>query len=119
MFSLFPNLLAFEGFAPLFLRLTLGAVFILWGYRKLKSRENRNAIMTGSAEALIGVLLIIGLLTQLAALIAIIILAIRLIEKIKGKAFLTDGINYYLILFIISLTLLITGPGFISFDLPL
>lgn len=119
MFSLFPYLLTFEGFAPFLLRLTLGAVFIFWGYGKLKKRENTNSAILGIVEALSGVLLVIGLYTQLATLVCAVILLMRLIGKIKQKSFLTDGVNYYLILFVISVVLLLTGSGFIAFDLPL
>jgi len=119
MLSIFPSLLSFEGFAPLLLRLTLGFIFIYWSYSKLKDRNNSKEISMGIMEILIGLLLIIGFLTQLVALISAIILAIHLIKKIKEKAFLSNGVNYYLILFIISITLLFTGPGFFAFDLPL
>lgn len=114
MFSIFPPLLYLSGFAPLFLRLTLGSVFVLWAYKRFKTDKIKSI-----PEGLIGICLILGLATQLAALIAAIILGIRLVKKIKEKAFLTDGVNYYLILFIISISLIFTGAGFIAFDLPL
>jgi uncharacterized membrane protein YphA (DoxX/SURF4 family) len=119
MFSLFPSLFALDGFAPLLLRLTVGAVFALWAYGKLKKRINSQDTILGSVEAFIAIGIILGAYTQLAALAATIILGVRLIQKIRQKAFLTDGVNYYFILFIISITLLLTGPGFFAFDLPL
>ena len=119
MLSIFPSLLALEGFAPLLLRLTVGAVFALWAYGKLKKRTDSQDVAYGVFEALIGLCLIIGFYTQLAALASAIILGVRLCLKVQQKAFLTDGVNYYLILFIISITLLFTGPGFLAFDLPL
>lgn len=119
MLSIFPSLFALEGFAPLLLRLTIGAVFALWAYGKLKKRTDAQNTGLGIVEALVAISLIIGLLTQLSALVAAIILGVRLVQKIQKKAFLTDGVNYYLILFIISITLLLTGPGFFAFDLPL
>ena len=119
MLSFFPSLLVLEGFAPLLLRIALGSVFVFWAYRKLRSRENTKRIIGGAIEAIIGVFLIVGFLTQLAALISAIILSIHIIAKIKKKEFLTDGVNYYLILLFISLALLLTGAGFIAFDLPL
>jgi uncharacterized membrane protein YphA (DoxX/SURF4 family) len=69
--------------------------------------------------SVIGIFFFIGFLTQLAALIAVALLGTKLISKIRAKAFLTDGVNYYLILFIISLCLLFSGAGFMAFDLPL
>ena len=114
MFSIFPPLLTFSSIAPLLLRLTLGVVFVLWAYRKIKINKYQ-AIL----EGIIGVLLVFGFITQLASLFATIILGIRLVKKIKEKAFLTDGVNYYLILFVISISLIFTGAGFLALDLPL
>ncbi len=119
MLSLFPSLLALEGFAPLLLRLTLGAVFIAWAYRDFKASPSTRDKVWIVVYDIIAISLIIGLYTQLSALASAIILGSRLFKKIREKAFLTDGVNYYLILFIISLSLLLTGPGFIAFDLPL
>jgi uncharacterized membrane protein YphA (DoxX/SURF4 family) len=119
MLSIFPSLLAFEGFAPLILRLTIGAVFGMWAYGKLKKRENSQDTILGIFEGSIAICFVIGFLTQLAALTSIIVLGSRLVQKVQQKAFLTDGVNYYLILLAISLALLLTGPGFIAFDLSL
>ncbi len=119
MFSLFPSLLHLEGFAPFLLRLTIGAVFALWAYGKLKKRASTQDTGLGVVEALVALGLILGSYTQLAALVAAVILGARLVQKIQQKAFLTDGVNYYLILFVISVTLLFTGPGLFAFDLPL
>lgn len=119
MFSLFPSLFAFEGFAPFFLRITLGIIFIYWAYPKLKDHNNSKEMTLGILESIIGLFLIFGLMTQLIAIISTIIFAVYLIKKIKEKAFLTNGVNYYFILFIISLTLIFTGAGLFAIDLPL
>ena len=70
-------------------------------------------------EAVVGILLLIGLWTQLAALVVILDLIIRLIRKIKNRSFLSNGVNYYLILLVMAISLLVTGAGFLAFDLPL
>ncbi len=114
MFSIFPPLLSYSGFAPLLLRLTLGLVLVLWAYGKYKTN-----IKTAALEGVLSVLLIVGLYTQLAALFTAILLGVRLFGKVKAKAFLTDGVNYFLILFIISICLIFTGAGYFAFDLPL
>ncbi len=118
MLSIFPKLLIFEGFTPFLLRLTLGLVFILWSYKKIKSIDKK-ILAWGVFEGVIGVSFIIGFLTQLSALISAVIFGVKLIQKIRQKAFLNDGVNYYLILFVISITLLISGAGLIAIDLPL
>ncbi len=119
MLSLFPTLLAYDGFTPFLLRLTLGSIFIYWAYGKLYRRIDAKTTLLGVIELLSGGLLIVGYLTQLAALVAAIILFVHLINKIKNKSFLNKGVNYYLILFVISICILISGAGFIAFDLPL
>src|SRR3989344_1940421 len=82
--SLFPQLFAFEQLAPLVLRLALGAAFITRGWPKLfrhfqgtaeffETMDLRPArawvLVLGVAELFGGILLVLGFLTQLAALI--------------------------------------------------
>ncbi len=119
MFSIFPHLLSLDAFTPFLLRLILGLVFLEWRYREYKNKTSTTNTVIAVLQGIVGVFLIIGFLTQLAALVAAIILGIKLIGKIKAKAFLTNGVNYYLILFVISLCLLFSGAGFMAFDLPL
>lgn len=120
MLSIFPSLFMLQGFGPFFLRLTIGLIFILWGRSKFKQgSKSMRQKQIGGLEFVVGILLILGYLTQPAALAAIIILAWRLVGKIKAKAFFTDGVNYYFILLIIAFSLLLMGPGFLAFDYPL
>ena len=119
MLSIFPDALAFQGFAPMLLRLVLGAVMFFWGYTKLRQKGNKKEVAFGAIDGVVGIFLIVGILTQVASLIAVIILGGRLWKKIEQKAFLTDGVNYYLILLVIALSLILTGPGYFAFDLPL
>lgn len=119
MFSIFPPLLAFSGLAPLLLRITLGLVMMFWAFSKFKKHGTHGISAVSVIEALIGILLFVGYMTQIAAFISAIILGARLIKKIRDRAFLTDGVNYYFILFIIAICLIFTGAGFIAFDLPL
>lgn len=118
MVSLFPSLLTWSELSPFLIRLTLGAILAYWSYKHLKSSVTQTRSIA-VVEGITGILLIIGLWVQLASLVAIIDLVIRLIGKIRSKAFLSDGINYYLILLVLAISLLITGPGFFSIDLPL
>lgn len=119
MLSIFPDALAFQGFAPLLLRITLAAVMLYWGYNKVKSKKSTQETVFGALELVTGICLFVGFLTQIAALITVFILGGRLWKKIEQKAFLTDGVNYYLILLVIALSLIVTGAGFFAFDLPL
>ncbi len=116
--SLFFQLLAWNQLSPFLIRLALGAVLLHWSYRALKARGGSGRAKTvGALEGIVGILLVIGLWTQAAALVAAIDLLVRIGERISKKAFLTDGVNYYLILLILALSLLVTGPGFFARDL--
>jgi len=119
MLSLFPSLLAFEQIAPFLLRVTLAIVFLFWAYRKLRVGGSTVGMLYAILEALIGISLIFGFYMQLGALIAAIILGIRLLRKIGSKSFFTDGVNYYFLLFVIALSLLFLGAGAFAFDMPL
>ncbi len=133
MLSLFPQLLVYSFFAPTLLRITAACIFF---YLVIFHTRNRKevareisvlsypvAIWVSSLFILIefgvGLLLLIGLLTQLAALIGIIIcLKIVLIKRglrhISPLSHLT-----YILLIITCLSLLISGAGAIAIDLPL
>lgn len=122
MLSIFPSLLAFEGFAPLIIRLVLGITLAWFGYQKVKGRgksAGSNSLAYGIVEMLIAIFIIIGLFTQVAALLNVLILIIKLGHKVQEKAFLSDGINYYVLLLAMALSLVLTGPGILAFDLPL
>ena len=120
MLSTFPSLLSWSQFSPFLIRITLGTILIFWAYRVLadKSIDSQNKII-GIIEAISGIMLVIGLWSQIAALIVTVDLVIRLVGKIRNKAFLTDGVNYYLVLLVMALSLMVTGAGFWAFDLPL
>jgi len=117
MLSVFPHLLVYSFVTPFLIRLTLAAVFLHSSSKNLKAQGYRKAL--GIVELIGSLLLIIGLFTQVVALVFGLILLFLIAKNIKHKAFLTDGVNYYLILFILCLTLLFTGAGYYAIDLPL
>ena len=122
MLSLFPSLLTYGQVGPLLIRLIVGITLLYFGYKKLMNKgtsSGSNAKGYGAVEILISIFLIIGLFTQLAALLNAIILVIKLGFKARDKAFLTDGINYYILLLVMAVSLIFTGTGFFAFDLPL
>ena len=123
MLSIFPSLLSWQLISPLIIRLTLASVLIFWSYRSLSKGKKHNQSTNQKAvrliESICGLLLFIGLWTQVAALIIIIDLAIRIYKKYTEKALFTDGINYYILLLVFAISLLFTGPGFIAFDFAL
>ncbi|MEK7609885.1 MAG: hypothetical protein AAB470_02070 [Patescibacteria group bacterium] len=122
MLASFPSLLAYESFAPFIIRVVLGVTLAYFGYRKIKGRgqsSGSNSLMYGIVEILIAVFLVIGLFTQIAALLNSVILVIKLGYKTRDKALLTDGINYYILLLTMAISLMFTGAGWLAFDLPL
>jgi uncharacterized membrane protein YphA (DoxX/SURF4 family) len=119
MTSLFPELLTYSLIAPLLLRLTIAMVFIFWAYRmaRMVGRTQKDVLMS-VVYGISGLLFLVGIFTQFASLVAVVVLGVHIIKKIMSRAFLTDGVNYYLILLAIAISLLFTGPGFFAFDLP-
>ncbi len=134
MLSIFPELLVYSLFAPFILRLGLGFVFIRFGGLALSSDRHRLtdsfesahlnfpgffAAILGIIELLVGLSLILGLYTQIGALVAGAISLILLISKLWGKPFGTEGALFDFVLLSISLSLMFSGAGFLAFDLPL
>jgi len=120
MLSLFPSLLAYEQFGPLLIRLVLGITLLYFGYEKMikhGTSSGSNAKAYGAVEVVIAIFLIIGLFTQLAALLNAIILVIKLGFKARDKALFSNGINYYVLLLAMAISLIFMGPGFLAYDL--
>ena len=120
MLSLFPYLLSWNQISPFIIRLVLGGILLYWSALRLRKvgKSNKDYIY-GVADVILGVLIVIGLWTQAAVILVGIDLIVRIIEKIRNKAFLSQGVNYYLILLALCLSLLLTGAGRMAFDLAL
>jgi uncharacterized membrane protein YphA (DoxX/SURF4 family) len=120
MLSIFPSLLSYEQVGPLLIRLMVGITLVYFGYQKTLKKgtsSGSNAKAYGVVEIIVGLFLVIGLFTQLAALLNALILVIKLGFKVRDGAFLTDGINYYILLLVMAISLLFTGPGFFAYDM--
>jgi len=122
MLSLFPYFLNYQQLGPFLIRIVVGITLAYFGYRKVRGymdSSGSNSKMYGYVEMFVALFLIIGLFTQLAALINALILVIKLSFKARDGKLFTDGINYYILLLVMVLSLVVTGPGFFAFDLPL
>lgn len=120
--SLFPDLFSYSMLGVFAVRAILGCTLLTLGIHEIKRRNtesSRLVLYSGILKSLAGALILIGLGTQVGALIAIVILAIHIALKVKNKQFLSDGINYYVILFVLACSILVLGPGAFAFDLPL
>ena len=134
MLSIFPYLFNYSFFAPTIIRLATGLVFAFDGYQKtftckaewathfesvgIKSSQ-QIILIVGILELVGGLLLLLGIFTQPAALLLAIISLIYIILKIKQPAALPNKVSFYLLLLAINLSLLLTGPGALAFDWPL
>ena len=122
MLSLFPDLFAFQNFAPLILRLVLGFIFIIHGYPKL-FKDNSDpgifwAYLAGAVEFFGGIFLVLGLFTQLAAAALTLEILVSIVKMKFSKGF-AGGHELDLTLLAMALALVLLGPGALSLDLPL
>ncbi|MBU1179041.1 DoxX family protein [Patescibacteria group bacterium] len=133
MLSLFPELFAYQNLAPFIIRLILALIFLGNGYSKLFKTFNKTmeffnsvkikpakfwTIFVGITELLSGILLAMGFLTQAAA-VAIILIILAAIIKVKIKQGFLGGYDFDLLILACALALLVLGPGAFSIDLPL
>ena len=127
--SVFPGLLDYAQVAPLFLRVVLAIILSLMAYRSFRAKLGdaplfSPATFQGTAwihllELAAGVLLFVGLITQLAALATIIFMIIRWGTAKTEK---TDSFSekaLYTIIAAAAVALMFFGAGFFAFDLPL
>jgi len=134
MLNLFPELLIYSSVGPFILRLLLGLIFIDLGFLKFRSEKEawlasletlglRPADLFLPLYALLqligGVLLLIGLWTQIAALAFVIFSGIELYIEWRAREILKRDMVFYLLIFTISLSLLLTGAGAYAIDIPL
>lgn len=125
----FPELLTFSFFAPLILRLTLGVYILAIGFSKKHKEVIPNAEAVSQEEMsfmeiacrglliLAGVSLIAGFYMQIGALIAAIIFLIFLFDK---KTRISPALSRLelILLFVIAISLLLTGAGAYAIDYP-
>lgn len=134
MLNPFPGVLAFGLFAPLLLRIAVGLVFVHFGWHKLgRGRAEKAAFFEslgwkpgiyfavgfGAVELALGLLLIVGLYTQIAALVAALIALGALILKRTHQTGIGSSRGFLALLLVISLSLIVSGAGLFAFDLPL
>ncbi len=112
MLTTFPQLLTYGLLSPLLLRVALGVIGLM-GARIRWSKNQK--ILSG-----IYVLLLIGLYTQLAAIVGFFLTGLDdALDKRAGMKLSTERIVFRSFIAIVLLSLLFTGPGFFAFDLPL
>ncbi|MCH7529660.1 DoxX family membrane protein [Patescibacteria group bacterium] len=133
MLNPFPDLLVLSLLAPFILRIVVGVILLKSGYARITSGGTRSAIdianqwrasmfspawYLGAIEIIAGVFLIVGFLTQIAALVGGLI-AIKAIARKGGLAGAVRTKAFYVLMLVICVSLLLTGAGALAFDLPL
>ena len=134
MLSVFPELLNYTILAPLILRVVVGVIFVDLGFLKLKGENDRwvasfralglhpadlLVLIYGIIQILGGVFLIAGFLTQAVALVFVLLTGLELLIEWRAREVLKRDLVFYLLVFSISLSLMLTGPGAYAIDLPL
>lgn len=115
--SIFPKLLNYSHLVPFILRLSLAAVLLRFGYLKFKAFSKYEKT-TGVVQILSAIFLLLGLFTQIASLLIILLALGEIIEsKIKRVAITRKAIK--LLILAMALSLVLLGPGLFAIDLPL
>lgn len=134
MLNPFPELLSLGLLAPLILRVVVGGIFLNTGYLKLTKEKQRWAVFMntirlkpakqfvtalGIIEIVAGIMLILGLYTQYACLVLIVLVAKEWFVEYREDVLVVRDIVFYTLVGAILVSLLFTGAGFLAFDLPL
>ena len=132
--NVFPNLLTYSELAPFILRLVVGIIFLELGYLKLGKEKSAwdmffqtihfkpsyvFVALLAIVEIVSGAFLVVGYLTQIAALVMAIILFAEAYVELRDGTLLKRDIVFYTLLLVICVSLLLTGAGAFAFDLPL
>ncbi len=130
------NLFPIQFLAPLavmLLRLCAGLVLVRLGITHIHNRRPATTLVVekssglfpfallcvGLLEIVAGVLIFLGLYTQLGALLALLLIAIQSIFARRFNNERTPPRMFFALLFCTVLSLFITGGGAFSFDLPI
>jgi len=122
-----PDLLSYAYLAPFLLRIVIGTHFLnqIITILGVKLQNKKTLKIKNALKYLIGIetfsaiALIIGFYTQIAVLILIITTIINLILEQKSGGLKKTKLQLYIFILAILLSLLVTGAGFFSIDLPL
>lgn len=133
--SLFPSLLDFQMLGIFALRVTLGFIFIYFWYEKVTHQRAERIeffeklklrpakiyfYFVSSIEGIVGAFLVIGLYTQGAAIVTGALMTVAsFIKWRKPSALHRNTLDFYVILAVVSFSLLFLGPGAFAVDLPL
>ncbi len=134
LLTVFPDLLTYGLIAPFILRVSLGLVLIYFSYLKFRKERFEKIVFfdslgmkpgvfyvntIGGIELIGGILLVVGAYTQIAAMGAALIMLAATFIKWRRPQSLRNDIEFYILLFVVALSLVFLGAGFFAIDLPL
>ena len=134
MLNPFPELLVYSMLAPFVLRVVVGFVFVDLGILLFKGEKQRWLLsfetlrvphpktavkILGVLEVVGGILLILGALTQITALVLALLTFVETYIEYKNTNVIKRTFVFYLLILVITLSLLFSGAGAFAFDLPL
>lgn len=127
MASIFPVLFDFSIFAVFLLRITTSLFFLTFGLRLMRAArlfpEKRTVVkvvgfLYGSLNLLVAILLLVGMYTQIAAILGVLLAGLTLAQNITSPSTKSSQ-QVQLLLFVLCLSLLFLGPGWLAVDIPL
>lgn len=120
MLNVFPNLLTYSLFAPLLIRIVLGVFVILKSYKVLPAQVDRKSKVVEILFIISGILILIGLYTQVSALFLIVLTIIEFVRK-GSRGEMANSTEMWFMIFVLatSLSLMLSGAGIYAIDFPL
>ena len=115
MLNVFPELLFLAPLAALLIRAASASLFILAGIAHWKYSDSTVGKAFAVVETAVAIALAVGFYTQVAALVAVCVIVAWLFMKDVRPL----PMSTMLLLLVTSASLILTGSGPISFDLPL
>jgi uncharacterized membrane protein YphA (DoxX/SURF4 family) len=132
MLSLFQSLFDYQFLALGVLRVIVALLFIVEGYQKYPKKKapistegvapKKNHVckcFLSGIEFVLGLFLLAGLFTQAAAVLLACVAIKRIYNQYRHKPAKERKIEYYVLLAVISLFFLFSGPGAYGIDFPL
>jgi uncharacterized membrane protein YphA (DoxX/SURF4 family) len=126
MLSLFPELFDWSWYVPLVFRLFLGVYIMHIGWRFMRHKERRGDeeerftwACLGMLFITLGLLFVVGLYVQALGSTGFALTLFALLLKYKKSHEASESVQFYLLLGLVSLSLVFLGPGPYAIDLPL
>lgn len=114
MLSLFPELLFLAPFSAFLIRISVAVVLAMIAQQRIK-RGDSYSVALGAVEAVLAIMLFVGVYTQAAALTVLVLALVSLFSP----TIRTAPRSTLSLIAIMCVTLLLSGSGPFAFDLPL